>query len=345
VIVPILPQVANDTAAYLIMRKAQMIRKDEMWFKRMLVAGCVACFLTLFVGMATAKDISKKAGTTGLAFLKLGVGAKAVAMGGAFTAVADDPSGISYNPAGTKFLAGKQFLADYHNYVLDIQSGFIAHTRPFTADLSGGVFIDYLNFGDFTRTDINGVPSGEFSGGDFLIGANLSYLIRPELAAGVNVKYMHEAADGYGVDAVAADIGLLMKLPDSLTKVGLTFYNLGGVISGYTDHKDKLPMGVRAGVSHSLRELPLVVALDGVLPNDNSFYGNAGVEFYKFKPLYLRLGYSLFGENYKTGSGSDTWGGLAAGFGLDVKDYHISYAFMPYLDLGTSHRVTVSGGF
>ena len=236
-------------------------------------------------------------------------------------------------------------MAGYHNYVLDIQSGFVAHTRPLTDKFSGGVFVDYLNFGDFTRTDIDGVPYDEFSGGDFLIGLNGSMLIRPGLAVGLNIKYMHEAADSYGSDAFAADVGAMYRLPDSLTTVGFSAYNLGGVVSGYTDHKDRLPYGVRGGVSHSLRELPLIVAIDGVLPNDNDPYVNVGVEFYKFEPLYLRMGYSLFGENYKTGSSSDGWAGFAAGFGLDIREYHISYAFMPYLDLGSSHRVTITGEF
>lgn len=309
-----------------------------------IIAGLVIALMTV-PAVLSAASINKNAGTTAFPFLKLGVGAKAVAMGGAATAVVGDPSIIHYNPAGTKFLSRRQFLAGYHNYVLDIQSGFLAHTRPLTDKISGGVFVDYLNFGKFTRTDINGVPSDEFSGGDFLIGLNGSMLVRPGLAVGLNIKYMHEAADSYGSDAFAADLGAIYCLPDSLTRIGLSAYNLGGVVSGYTDHKDKLPYGVRAGVSHSLRELPLIVAVDGVLPNDNDPYVNVGTEFYKFEPLYLRVGYSLFGENYKTGSSSDGWGGFAAGFGLDYKDYHFSYAFMPYLDLGSSHRLTITGEF
>jgi hypothetical protein len=298
-----------------------------------------------FLTPVMAGDINDNAGTTAYSFLKLGVGAKAVAMGGAFTAVADDPSTIYYNPAGTARLEGKQFLAGYHNYVLDIQSGFIAHTRPLTPKYSLGFFIDYLNFGDFTRTDFNGEPIGDdFSGGDFLIGVNFAGHLVSGFTAGLNAKYIHEAADGYGSDAVAFDLGVHYKFADSLTTAGLSIYNLGTVLSGYTDHKDDLPMGARAGVSHALRELPLVVALDGVYPNDNDPYVNVGVELYKFEPLYLRMGYSLFGENYKTGSGSDSWGGFAAGFGLDYKNLHIAYAFMPYLDLGSSHRVTIVGG-
>lgn len=314
-----------------------------------LAAGlCIIVIMALAVP-AAAKDIHSKAGTTAFSFLKLGVGAKAVAMGGAFTGLADDATALYYNPGATVYLEGTQLLAGYHNYVLDIQSGFLAATRPVSAmgsrEIGLGAFISYMNFGDFTRMSVNGVPEGEFSGGDILFGLNASIMLIPEAAVGLNVKYMHEAAAGYGSDALAADVGLAVRLPDTLTSAGLMLYNLGGVVSGYTDHKDKLPMGVRLGVSHSLRELPLVVAVDGVVPNDNDPYVNIGTEFYKLEPLYLRAGYSLFGENYKTGSDSDGWGGFVAGFGLDYERWHFAYAFLPYLDLGYSHRVTISGGF
>lgn len=306
--------------------------------------------LLLFPETAATGGIHKKAGTTGFPFLKLGVGARAVAMGGAFTAMADDPTTIYYNPAGTMNLEVRQFLAGYHNYILDIQSGFVAVTIPFTEGKSVGFFIDYLNFGDFTETNEHGEPTGEFSGGDFLLGANFSTRLYQELIAGINVKFMSETAAGYSAEALAADFGLYYKFRDTLTTVGFTVSNLGFVLSGFSsgsagEHKDDLPFSIRAGVAHSLRELPVVAALDAVLPNDNDPYLNIGMEMYELEPLYLRLGYSTFGENYKTGSNDSALGGFSFGFGLDHKNYHIAYGFTPYLDLGTSHRVTVTGEF
>ncbi|MCK5125922.1 MAG: PorV/PorQ family protein [candidate division Zixibacteria bacterium] len=319
--------------------------------KAIVLATALFCFL--LASIASAGTINKNAGTTGFSFLKLGKGARAVAMGGAYTALIDDASTINYNPSGTAHLSGKKFLAGYHNYVLDVQSGFLVATMPVKNYGHGSVFIEYMNYGDFARTDNYGVvdindPS--FSGGDFLFGLNFARQFNPLLSAGMNVKFISEFADGYSSQALAVDLGLLLSLPDSLTRVGLSVFNLGGVLSGFSansdnPHKDKLPRWIRAGVAHSLRELPLLIALDAVLPNDNDPYFSVGIEFYKLQPLYLRLGYSTFGQNYKTGSDSDGLGGTSFGFGLDWKNYQFSYAFMPYLDLGSSHRVTVTGGF
>lgn len=313
---------------------------------------CLALFVISGIPV-NAGDINKNAGTTGFSFLKQGVGARAVSLGGAYVSLAGDPSIIYYNPAGTIYLEGRQFLAGYHNYVLDVQSGFVAASMPFKTYGNIGLFISYMNFGEFIRTDVNGIVDNSdptFSGGDFLLGANFSRFLSPSLSAGINAKFISESAGGYSSQAVAVDFGLMYEFGDNLTNAGLSVYNLGGVLSGFSaasdlSHKDKLPMGIRAGVSHSLRELPVIVTLNGIYPNDNDLYVSAGLEFYKLQPLYLRLGYSTFGQNYKTGSDRDGLGGFAFGFGLDYKQFQISYAFTPYLDLGSSHRVTFTGGF
>ncbi len=51
---------------------------------------------------------AKGPGKIGATFLKLGVGAKPVAMGGAFCAVADESSAIYWNPAGLAFLKDRE---------------------------------------------------------------------------------------------------------------------------------------------------------------------------------------------------------------------------------------------
>jgi hypothetical protein len=330
-----------------------MINFFEGTSKKTVVLIICLAVLTISNIPITAGDINKNAGTTGFSFLKQGVGARAVSLGGAYVSIAGDPSIIYYNPAGTIHLEGRQFLAGYHNYVLDVQSGFVAATLPFKTYGNIGLFISYMNFGEFTRTDVNGVVDNTdptFSGGDFLIGANYSRFVSSSLSAGINAKFISESAGGYSSQAIAVDFGLMYSFGDNLTNAGISVYNIGGVLSGFSaaddnSHKDKLPMGVRAGVSHSLRELPVIVTLNGIYPNDNDLYLSAGLEFYKLQPLYLRLGYSTFGQNYKTGSDKDGLGGFAFGFGLDYKQFQISYAFTPYLDLGSSHRVTFTGDF
>ena len=61
----------------------------------MILATTLVAFL-LFPAIAQASFA--KTGTSGAQFLKIGVGCRGVAMGGAFVATADDPSAAYWNP-------------------------------------------------------------------------------------------------------------------------------------------------------------------------------------------------------------------------------------------------------
>ena len=54
-------------------------------------------FISLFCNVLHAQNDG--AGNTGLAFLKLGAGARSIAMGEAFSSVTDDATAFIYNPA------------------------------------------------------------------------------------------------------------------------------------------------------------------------------------------------------------------------------------------------------
>jgi hypothetical protein len=54
-----------------------------------------------------AGALGGSAGTSAASFLELGFGARAVGMGEAFVAAADDPAAAHYNPAGLAFPASR----------------------------------------------------------------------------------------------------------------------------------------------------------------------------------------------------------------------------------------------
>jgi hypothetical protein len=64
------------------------------------IAAVIFCGLFILAPQNNFAFAESAAGTTGLNFLKIGVGAKAVGMGEAFRAVADDASALYWNPAG-----------------------------------------------------------------------------------------------------------------------------------------------------------------------------------------------------------------------------------------------------
>ncbi len=302
--------------------------------------------LLVLVQASPAAISNSNAGTRAFNFLKIEVAARPTAMGGAFTGVADDPSALYYNPAGVAGLDGRQFVLGYQNSIFDMQSGFMGYIHPFSNGRKLSVIVNYLNYGDFIRTDGEGKELGTFSGGDLLLGVGYSAVVRDRVQLGGTVKFIYEKVDSYSATGIALDLGAKMKLTDKRTTIGLMIQNLGTQLSEYssTSGKDPLPLNFRGGFSSRLKGLPVLFAADLVLPSDNDLYFCLGGEYVNLKPLYLRLGWTSFGANYKTNSSKDNLAGFSAGFGIDYNKFQISYSISPQAELGTTHRITLSGG-
>lgn len=310
--------------------------------KSILIA--ITFFITLFCVTGRAKDINSKAGTSAFPFLKINVGARAVGMGGAFTGLADDESALYYNPAGIASFEGKHFIASYHNYFVDIQSGFLGYINQFNERLSFGGWISYLNYGEFIETDNSGAILGDFSGGDIVAAMTLALKHNHNLALGGTIKIIYERIHDYSASGLALDLGVKYSSDRGRFGAGLMIQNLGKQLSALGVEKYRLPFTIRGGVSMRPRAFPLTVAGDLIVPIDNDMVVALGADYYEFKPFYARIGWNSFGSNFRGVGSDDTWAGLSLGVGFDYMRLHISYAFTPSADLGESHRVTLTGG-
>lgn len=304
--------------------------------------------LFVFSGVVSADENNSNVGTSVFNFLKIQAGARPVAMGGAFTGVADDEASLYYNPAGVARLAGKHFIAGYHNNIYDMQSGFIGYIHPLSEGQKLSFYANYLNYGSFDRTDINGDVTGDFSGGDLLFAVSYAREMNEKIDVGATGKIIYEKIDKYSATGIALDLGAKYMLNDrNNTAFGLMVQNLGAQLSSYVDGGDKesLPLTLRAGGSSHPRGIPLLVAADVIYPTDNDIYFALGAELLSAQPLYIRLGWTNLGENYKTGASSDDYAGFSAGIGIELNSkVQISYTVSPQAELGTSHRITFTGG-
>src|SRR5512142_979885 len=78
--------------------------------------------------LCTSGILHAQAGSTGLAFLKLGAGGRALGMGEAFTSLATDPSATYYNPSGISYSGGPQLLIMHKEWIQDSRTEFLAAT-------------------------------------------------------------------------------------------------------------------------------------------------------------------------------------------------------------------------
>lgn len=304
-------------------------------------------FLFLFAANLIHAEINSNAGTSAFPFLKIEPSARAVAMGGAFTGLADDESALYYNPAGIAQYDTKRYIATYHNYFADMQSGFLGFVKPLSPEKTYlGIHLTYLNYGDFTETDNSGNELGTFSGSDLVVAGTFAYKHTYNWRFGLTGKLIYEKIHDYSATGVAFDVGAKYSSDREYYSAGLMIQNLGFQVTALGDEKEKLPLTIRAGGSARLKGLPLLLTSDLILPTDNDMNFAIGGEYTVAKPFFIRAGWNTFGSNYKAANSDDNWAGLGAGFGFNVKEtMHIAYGFTPAAELGDSHRITLSGGF
>lgn len=307
----------------------------------MFIRLAILCFL---LAAAPALAINSNAGTTGFGFLKIGVGARPAALGGAYAGVSGDLEASAWNPAGLLGLTQRSAVVSLSSYLVDTQAGFLSLAVP-RGERVWGFSLNYFSYGDLQRTDADGSQIGSFSPFDVAAYVTVAQKVWSErLTVGANFKAVYSSIDDYTSDAYMLDLGLLSEGPFDGMTLGASITNLGAVRSGFTDQVDEsLPVNLRFGVAHrpAHTPLPLLLLLDFNVPNDNDPYLAFGAEIKLGNGLYVRPGYST----QQTGAQGDDPLGLTAGAGLALQKYRLDYAYSSFPDLGDVHRVSLSGNF
>ncbi len=290
--------------------------------------------------------VNDQVGTTSFPFLKLDIGSRQSGLGGAFTGLSDDVVSLFYNPAGIAGLENRQYMAMYHNYFADIQVGALAYSQRLGQQAAGGVFIQYLNYGDLTQTDLQGNRLGEFSGGDLMLGFAYASQVNRYISYGAAAKFLYQSIDEFTATGIAFDIGVRYVSDRERSFAGLSVQHIGTQLSSLGDETDRLPTTVRLGGGLRPRQIPVIGVVDLIYRIDTGPGVAAGVEYYELSPLIVRGGWSSFGSNNRTEDSDDSFAGFGVGIGLKVrKNLELSYSFSPAAELGESHRITFSGSW
>ena len=90
---------------------------------------------------------------------KLGFGARALGLGNAFTALADDPTAVFWNPAGLEYIY-QQSATLFHTSLWEgTNYDFIGYAYPTINFGTFGIGIGRIGVGDILQTDVSGTPS------------------------------------------------------------------------------------------------------------------------------------------------------------------------------------------
>jgi len=280
-------------------------------------------------------------------WLRMGIGARGLAMGGAFTAVTNDLTSVYWNPAGLAHVGRLEFTAFYsggmeadrnYNYF-----GYAQHLYHNDADW-GAIGFGWLNSGmeDFRRFDYSGAEMGsfDFNNNDFYLGWGRKFHER--LGLGITGKFLHnQVNDAKGVSSGDGnnmgggfDIGGWFDISDK-ARIAVAWQDIVTKIGAKNavEDTDIVPWNMRVGVGLMPIE-NMVAALDMEKTESQSFVLHVGGE------------YTIdFNEDYNTSLrlGIDD-GNFAGGFGFGLKWLELGYAFVDEAEdfMGNNHRLSVS---
>lgn len=303
-----------------------------------------AVFLGALSGWATTGCLAGdgEVGTHGAQFLKLGVGGRAVAMGGAFVGLADDASAIYWNPAGLASVSGTELSFIHLAWLQDIAYEYFAVAQPIEKRGVVGFSISFLHMDKLQGRDRQGEPTPDFSVSDMAITLGFGREINGGLLVGGSIKSINERIEDRNAFGLAFDLGCLYQTPVKNLFLGGVVQSWGRDIA-FVEESFGLPTVFKLGASyrHTLAGNPMNLAVDLYSPTDNKTCLHSGMEYVYKNTMAGRIG-------YKNGSDLTDTAGLSFGFGLmtaRTQTYRIDYAFVPQGVLGNSHTFSFSISF
>ena len=296
----------------------------------------------LVPGLAQA-DIFEKVGTFGGQFLKIGVGARAAGMGGAYVAMTDDATAVFWNAAGiARVEEGKSQISINHaNWPAELsydQVGYVFHMKKIPGAFA--VHARALTMKPMEETTAF-QPFGTgrtFDAGMMSAGLTYARSFTDKFSAGVTVNMIHTGLADLSQQTFAVDIGTLYDVGAAGMKIGMAIQNIGSQ-EKFIEREARIPSIFRVGTTATLfkgGDQKLTGSFEFSHPPDNSERVNVGAEYAFHQYLFLRGGYAF---NYDAEGMS---GGIGFHFPASVAGMaDLDYAYTDMLDLGAAHRFSI----
>lgn len=279
------------------------------------------------------------AGQTAAESLLAGFGARPAALGGAYTAIANDPFAMAYNPSGLAAMRRPMISLMHSEWLQGARQQFAALGLPMKMGAIGISFYR-MDMGNFAGRDMTGAQTNSFTAGDLSLGLSFARAIHRRVLAGLKMTYFRQDLAGYQASTAFGDAGLLVAASKKLT-IGAAIQNAGPGLR-FIEESSPLPLTYALGAGYNLGGIRTTMDYK-IRPHEGSGEFAAGAEISPMagagsRPLTLRLGYAGSAAALK----NQTLGGLGAGFGLALGVWGFDYAYQPFGILGATHRMSVT---
>ena len=276
-------------------------------------------FLVLIsVSLAYSTDYAGDAAV----YLRMGLGARAFGMGGAFVGLADDGTAAYWNPAGLIQLEKPEVSLMYSALSLDRKYNFLNYARPLSGDSAIALSIINFGVGDLEERIVKGPSIGKFTDSENTLLISYAKTFK-KVSYGGNLKVLYQSMDpssgkksgeGWGLDA-----GVLANISNNLC-AGLIIQDIRSYLKWDTGHSDNLPLDIRAGLSVKLLDKKLNLCVDiEKIEERNNVKAHLGAEYLISDRFAIRAGLNS----------KDPTAGCSLNLPLSGAELGLHYAFSP----------------
>jgi hypothetical protein len=307
----------------------------------------------------SAQSVGKYAGE----FLSLGVGGRALGLGGAHAALATDATGGYWNPAALARLVYPEALLMHDERFGNLINYDVATVAlPYGTDASVGVTLLRLGVDGIPDTrnawldangnrifDDNNRPEYDkvtyFNSADWAVYLSYAKQVSQDLSIGANIKLIRRDLADHSATGIGFDVGILYS-PLTDLYLGLNAQDITTTfVSWSTGRNELITPTLKLGTAYFIELFGgrFAPALDVDIRFENRRFASvanvgpisldprAGVEFDYNQLFALRLGYSDIKQ-------------MTFGAGVHLKKLDIDYSFAQFgaaNNLGNTHRISV----
>jgi hypothetical protein len=272
---------------------------------------------------------------TGLSYLKVGVGARSVAIGNAVVSHVDDASAMGWNPGALPLLTGTNAELMHQESLDGVRNEYAALAHALGARHGAGISFQGAWTNPLQGYNERGQYEGEFGYSDIGLSAGYGFSPIERVGVGAAVEYLREAIDTFTATGVAWNFGVQARGILPRTDAGFAVLHLGSDMK-FEMQAFRLPLTMQGGVSHLVPlsalggSVRLAVEMRKV--RDEEACGLVGAEYEYQHAARVQVG-------YRTGQDSES---MSFGMGVGKGRIRGQYSFVPFKNnLGDQHRIAV----
>ncbi len=268
-------------------------------------------------------------------WLNINPSPRASGVGLAYYGIAEGANAALFNPAAVGFIKNRELKAHYGLLLAGIRYNSLAYIEPAAGPGSASLIVRNILSGKMDKIS-DGKKDGCFYSSDFSVDIGYGFALG-ETSAGINIRNLQSKIGSKSASAYAVDAGVFSRIFQN-TRAGLSIHNISTPLK-YRQSEEYIRATLSGGLSQrfNLTEEAVDFTVSGGFKylDYEEWEAGIGIEHTAFNQFTLRGGYKyrFIDNRLKFPEG------ITVGVGLNIYGILADYGWVPYGQMGYTHRI------